>query len=386
MRFVQTADLHLDACFASPGFPADYGNRRRQSLRDVFRAVATRAAEWPADALLIPGDLFDLERVSRDTVAFLRATFEAIHPVPVVIAPGNHDPFTAESPYATEAWPDNVLIFSEPVWSAFVLGEGRLVIHGFAFDDFEISSNPFGTLEIPQDDALHVAVAHGTERAHQPPDGKSYAPFDAAEAAVPGLAYLALGHFHRMTEPEGDHPTRMCYSGAPEAHDFGQAGPRHYLEVEIDNGEVGITPVPSARVVYATHDVDCREMATSQELVDAIRGCALEGDTPQIARITLKGPCESTVLGELPAVYDAVASEFEYVQLVDETEAAEDYEELARETTSLGAFIARMNEEVADAPDAARRALLERAREAGLAAYRGQKLGIRGLDFEGGAA
>ena len=33
----------------------------------------------------------------------------------------------------------------------------------------------------------------------------------------------------------------------------------------------------------------------------------------------------------------------------------------------------------------ARRALLERAREVGLAAYRGQKLGIRGLDIEGGA-
>jgi len=267
-----------------------------------------------------------------------------------------------------------------------VLKGGELAVHGFAFDGYEISSNPFGALEIPEDEALHVAVAHGTEREHQPPDGESYAPFDAADAAAPGLVYLALGHFHRMTEVGGDLPTRMYYSGAPEAHGFGQTGPRHYLEVEIEDGDVQVTPVACSQVVYATHDVDCREMAASQELVDAIRGCAGAGDGAQIARITLKGPCEPSIVAELPAVYDAVASEFEYVQLVDETEPVEDYEELAAEPTGLGAFIARVNQEAADAPDAERRALLERAREVGLAAYRRQKVPIRGLDFEGGGA
>ena len=36
-----------------------FGNRRRQSLRDVFSAILRRAKEWPADAVLIAGDLFE---------------------------------------------------------------------------------------------------------------------------------------------------------------------------------------------------------------------------------------------------------------------------------------------------------------------------------------
>ncbi|NIA16069.1 MAG: hypothetical protein GWP08_18570 [Nitrospiraceae bacterium] len=386
MRLVHTADLHLDACFASTRLPAQQANRRRQSLRDTLAQIVQRAGEWPADALLIAGDLFDQERLSRDTVAFLKSTFGGIAPVPVVIAPGNHDPFVAESPYTTEEWPDNVLIFSKPEWESRILADGQLVVHGFAFDGYELSTNPFGSLRIPEDDAVHVAVGHGTERAHQPPDGKTYAPFDAADAAPPGLAYLALGHFHSVTEVAGPFQTRMFYSGAPESQDFGQKGVAHYLEVEIEEGRVEVKSVPSSRVVYDAYIVDCGEMESAQALTDELRTRAAQQPVPQIARLTLRGACPPSFLSEIPAVLDAVAPEFEYLDLVNETTPLEDYEELARETTSLGAFVKCLNERIADAPDAGRRGLLVRAREIGVAAYREQSVSIRGIDAEGGGS
>lgn len=384
MRFVHTADLHLDACFVASGMPTAVANRRRQSLRDVLHGIVRRAAEWPADALLIAGDLYDHERVSRDTIAFLRSEFESIEPVPVIVAPGNHDPFTADSPYATESWPDNVKIFSKPEWSVHEFQEGRLHVHGFAFDGFEISSNPFGTLRIPDDGATHVAVAHGTERAHQPPDGESYAPFDAAVAAPRGLAYLALGHFHQVTEIQGPFDTVMYYPGAPEGHGFNESGPRHYLEVEIEDGAVRVARVPSARVVYAVHTLDCSGFSSAQQVVDALRRIASERAVRQVARVGLSGPCAPSIVSEVPAVYDVVSAEFEYLVLRDETLPLEDYEERAREITSLGLFLRKLNEEILDAPDAARRGVLERAREVGLAAYREQTVPIFGVDVGGG--
>ena len=383
MRFVHTADVHLDACFASCGMPTRVGNRRRQSLRDVFHALVRRAADWRADALLIAGDLYDHERVSRDTVAFLRSEFESIRPVPVLIAPGNHDPYVPGSPYATETWPDNVTIFSKPEWTEHTLDDGRLCVHGFAFDGFEISSNPFGALRVPNDGALHVAVGHGSERAHQPPDGKSYAPFDAAAAAPPGLAYLALGHFHKLTAIRGEFQTVMYYPGAPEGHGFDETGPRYYLEVEIEEGAVRVTPVPSAKVLYLTRTFDCSTLITAQDVIDAVRGQAAAAGLRTVARITLAGACAPSIISELPAIYDALASEFEHLVLVDETIPSEDYEELARESSSLGAFLGKVNAEIRDAPDVARRRVLERAREVSLAAHRGQRLPINGLDFGG---
>ncbi|HPC17501.1 MAG TPA: DNA repair exonuclease [Candidatus Hydrogenedentes bacterium] len=380
MRLVHTADVHLDACFAGAGLPVRVANRRRQSLRDVFQAIVRRAAEWPADALLIPGDLFEHERVTPDTAAFLKGLFDSVRPLPVVIAPGNHDPYMAGSPYVAQSWPENVVIFNRPEWIAVPLCDGRLVVHGFAFDGYEISSNPFGALAIPCDGAVHVALGHGTERAHQPPDGKSYAPFDAETAFAPGLAYFALGHFHRLTEiPVAAGRWRMMYSGAPEGHGFDESGEHVFLEIEIEGEDLRVVPKTSGRVCYAVHDLDVTPLASTQDLVAALRKMATAYSAPPILRVTLKGLCDASLVGDLQAVRDALANDFEYLLLEDETLPAEDFDELSRDPTSLGAFVQRLNDEIRDAPDPDRRRMLMRARAVGVAAHRGHALDIAGL-------
>ncbi|MBI2431426.1 MAG: hypothetical protein HYV26_00965, partial [Candidatus Hydrogenedentes bacterium] len=317
------------------------------------------------------------------TISFLHESLQALRPVPVFIAPGNHDPFVRTSPYASEAWPANVFIFARPVWQQHELKHLPLTIHGFAFDGIEISANPFGSLTVPQDGRVHVALGHGSERGHQPADKPSYAPFDAADAACAGLHYLALGHFHSYTAITGNFSTTVCYSGAPEGHGFNEPGPRHYVEVEIaqSNGAVRVQPRPvvSSQIVYAAHTLDISEFTNAQQLVEALRALAAAQPYRQIARIRLIGCCAPGLLEQFPAVADAVAEHFEHLQLLPEVTAPEDFDALAREKTSLGAFIGRMNSHIAAAPDEERRALLLRARDVGLAAYRNQTLPIRGL-------
>lgn len=380
MRLIHTADVHLDACFAGAGLPARAANRRRQSLRDVFQNIVHRAAEWPADALLIAGDLFEQERVTPDTVAFLKNLFVSVHPLPIVIAPGNHDPYITASPYAAESWPDNVVIFQRPSWHAAQLCDGRLVVHGFAFDGFEISSNPFGSLAIPTDTAVHVALGHGTERAHQPPDGKSYAPFDAETAFAPGLSYFALGHFHRLTEiPVSGGRWRMMYPGAPEGHGFDEPGEHVYLEVEIEEDNLRVTPTTSDRVRYTAHSLDVSSLGSTQDLVDVLRRLAAQCAVPQMSRVTLTGACAASLISDLASLKDALANDFEFLMLEDATTATEDFEILAHDPTSLGAFIRRLNEEIRDTPDPVRQRMLVRARTVGLASHRGHAVEIAGL-------
>jgi DNA repair exonuclease SbcCD nuclease subunit len=383
-RLIHTADVHLDASYAAAGLPPGFGNRRRHALRSVFQSLLNRAQEWPADAVLIAGDLFDADRISRDTVAFLREQFERIRPIPVFIAPGNHDPYVATSPYASEAWPANVFIFKEPYWTAFALQHLPVTVHGFAFDGIDISSNPFGQLSLPEDGRLHLALGHGSERGSQPPEKAAYCPFDAAEAAVPGLAYLALGHYHRHTRIEGPFDTVMAYSGAPEGHDFSETGPRHYLEVEIACGpgaapRVEVRPVVSSSLVYHVQTLDAGACPHAHALVEALCALPQPGQPPLAARIILEGAIAPELRAELDAVRDAAAGAFAYLEIVDATHAPEDVEALAEENTSLGIFMRRINQEIKDAPDEARRAMLLRAREVGLAAYRGREIPIRFL-------
>ncbi len=382
MRLIHTADVHLDMCFPSAGMPAGFGKRRRQSLRDVFHAIVQRAGAWPADALLIAGDLFEIDRVTRDTVAFLRAEFEAIPHVPVFIAPGNHDPYLAHSPYAVESWPANVTIFDRPDWVAHALEERGLTVHGFAFDGPEVSVNPFGSLDVSENGHVHVAVAHGSERGHQPPHKVSYAPFDAPDAALDALSYLALGHFHAVTPLDGDYPTTMSYSGTPEGHGFGETGPRHYLEVEIEDGRVSVEAVPSSRVEYSSHTIDCSAFTTSHEVVEAIRGLAPDDQNAQILRVVLTGK-SSLDWGDLAGdIYHSVAPEFEALELIDDTTPEEDFADLAEQPTSLGGFARRLNGELEDATDERQKRLLSRARSLGVSAFRGHELHFSELEGE----
>ncbi len=380
MRLIHTADIHLDMCFASAHMPPGFGNRRRQSLRDVFHGIIQRAGEWPADVLLIAGDLFDLERVTRDTVRFLHAEFKSIQHVPVCIAPGNHDPYMQGSPYAEEDWPDNVMIFDRPEWRSLVLDEQGTTVHGFGFDGPDVSVNPFGQFPPVQLGAIHVAVAHGSALGHQPPGKTSYAPFDPATASVDGLRYLALGHFHGYTPIPGDFPTVMAYSGAPEGHGFNETGMHYHLEVEIDPDNVRVTPVPSARSVYLTASLDCSSFTCSQEAVDAIRALPCEEGADTIACVTLTGASSPEWRGEIDAIHDAVVPAFEHIVLEDRTEPAEDFGALALQQTSLGGFVARLNAELADVADGRQRAMAARARELGLAAYRNRPITFQGLE------
>jgi exonuclease SbcD len=381
MRIIHTADIHLDMCFSPLGLPAGFGNRRRQSLRDVFRRIVRRAGEWPADALLIAGDLFESDRVSRDTIAFLVSEFRSIPKVPIFIAPGNHDPFTPTSPYATESWPKNVTIFRGPSWESAVVHGGMLTVHGFGFDGPDISTNPFGKLTLPaKREGIHIGVAHGSERGHQPPEKRAYAAFDAKDAAIEGLRYLALGHFHGVTPIEGDFPTTIWYSGSPEGHSLRETGMHHYLEIEIDEKKVDVTAVPSSRVIYTVRRLMCDDFESAQDVIDAIRAIAREEEARQVARVVLAGGLDASIHAELGLIYDAAALEFEHLYLLDRTAPLEDFDALSRDDTSLGSFVRRLNGEISACAEEAQRQKLVRSREIGVAAFRRREMEVRGLE------
>lgn len=379
IRLIHTADIHLDACFAGAAFPPGFGNRRRQGLRDALCAILDRAAQWPADAVLIAGDLYDDERVSRDTVAFCREAFAGT-PVPILIAPGNHDPCTPSSAYARTNWPENVHIFSTPTWTSRALLDGRLIVHGFGWDTAALRIDPFSGLTVPDDGAVHVAIGHGSERSHQVPDDEVFAPFDAADLARPGLRYVALGHLHRETDVGGSHATRMFYPGSPEGLDFRHTGAHSYLEVEIHDERVEVRSVPSSQVLWTVHTIDVSDLESSHELIEALRRLAHDAPLPLVARVVLTGTCDTAFQAALDGVKDALADSFAFLDLIDRTQTVEDYDSLATQGTTLGAFMARLNDEVTAASAEAQRQLLMRAREVGLAAFRNQDLPVRGME------
>ena len=123
-RFLQVSDLHLGKPFG--WLPAGKREMRRKSQRGVLERAVREAIERGVDALLVPGDLFDLEGVDSDTLAFALGVFSVTGCPPVFIAPGNHDPHSTTSLCWNQqlldargvSWPSHVHVFTSADWSA----------------------------------------------------------------------------------------------------------------------------------------------------------------------------------------------------------------------------------------------------------------------------
>ena len=97
MKLLHASDFHLDSPLA--GLPPEKSAQRRRELREVPARLAALARSEGVDLALLPGDLFDGERVHPETVRALAGALEEMA-VPVFIAPGNHDWYHEKSPYA----------------------------------------------------------------------------------------------------------------------------------------------------------------------------------------------------------------------------------------------------------------------------------------------
>ena len=374
MKLIHTADIQLDRCFADCLMPPGQANWQRQHLRELFLDILRRAQAARAKALLVAGGLFLHERVGRDTVAFLREAFELARPLPVFIAPGSADPLMAGSPYVTEPWPDHVHIFQAPRWEAVPLDDAPLTVHGFAFDGPAISHNPFGELSIPADGRTHVAVGSGAWKQIRPGAQPGEAPFDADNAAVPGLAYLALGGHPSHVQIPNSHEVTAHYAGAPETAGFGHGDEPCFLEVELEGGGresgVRVTPVTSGSLTYMQRDFDCSGVRSPAQLADTLAGIGRGAQGNRIARIRLTGRRPLTAPLDLPAIEREAGPQFVHLELLDDTEPPEDFEQLARGHGSLALFTDRLNREIAGTADAGRVRMLRRARSLGIEAYR----------------
>ena len=109
LKIIHAADFHLDSPFS--GLTPEQAAVRRGEQRLLLDDLVALTRREEADLVLLSGDLLDGAHVYRETAqALARALGEM--PCPVFIAPGNHDPYTPDSVYATVKFPENVHIFT----------------------------------------------------------------------------------------------------------------------------------------------------------------------------------------------------------------------------------------------------------------------------------
>jgi exonuclease SbcD len=334
VKLIVFADLHLDAPFSWLGGSQLAARRRRQALRQTLRNITRLAADVRADALLCAGDLFEQARYAPDTVSFLEQTFEQIEPLPVFLAPGNHDWYSAESPYRQAQWSPNVHVFTEDRLSPVPLQDG-FTLWGAAH---RAPARSLGFLENYRVDrgGVNLGLVHASERGRfsaMDPGEQPHAPFDAAQIVAAGLDHLLVGHFHRPQDAD-----RYTYPGNPDFLTFGEDGVR---------GAVEMTVLPDGRVLRERHRVGVTD---AHDLALSVTGCTSQQEirdrlTDLLAGLT--GVARVTVTGDLDPRVDLHARDLQGVShdldgllvRLGRLRPAYDLDGIADEPTVRGQFV-----------------------------------------------
>lgn len=355
LKLIHGADFHLDAPFAA--LTPELSRQRRAEQRTLLARLAELVRAEGADLVLLSGDLLDSGETYYETVQALAQTLGRMA-VPVFLAPGNHDFWSARSVYAGTAWPDNVHIFSNIAVEAVELPGLNCVVHGAAFTTPHADRSPLMGFAAPQDGKTHLMVLHGDVDARS-----RYGPLSQEDIARSGLTYLALGHVHACSGLQKAGDTYWAYPGCPEGRGFDELGEKGVLSVSVEGGQVSARFVPLAVRRYRLITVDLTGAQSPEEALSS----ALPADCAQdCLRVILAGERAEPL--DLPALEAAAAPRCFTLSLRDHTRPKRDLWARAGEESLTGLFLRQMRARLAQAGDEAAESRLLEAARFGLAA------------------
>jgi DNA repair exonuclease SbcCD nuclease subunit len=370
MRILHTADIHL-APRLDWILDADRRSQRRQDVAAQADRIPALVREHAADAVVLAGDIFDRDLPALPEVIQLSGALEAAA-VPVLVAPGTHDPLRSGGIWA-RAWPANVHVFDSDRWQSFVVGD-------IAFYGIACTGRPRGEplfQGIPLVEAtFHVGIAHASliwSDIRDKVDRKKF-PFEERELESAPFQYLALGDYHR-TRVVRRGRTTAAYSGTPEGISFDEAetGPRHMLLVELADRSVPpvVTPIPTNRKEVLIEAVELEELQHEhpEDAMEQVRRKLLtRARADRLARFDLVGILHHPLALDEEALIEECRDEYFWLQVSDRTRLMP--EAPLEANTIRAAFERRLLERLEGASN-------ERQVEV---AKRAQRLGIQALE------
>ena len=333
MRILHTADLHLDSAFSS------FGKKDAEQYRELGRALLKNIFECAkhekCQMMLISGDLFDSKFVSNDTRALFTSLVKNAG-IPIVISPGNHDPYSENSFYALieRESLENLYVFSAPELQIFDFDELRVRVFGYAFTSPIINESPLLSASMPEDNGyLKLLCAH----ADMSSPLSRYAPISLAELARFGFAYSALGHIHNREEKE-DSEGRVRYCGFAEGRSFDELGEGGVFVVDVDE-----LSCSARRIVLSSRAFYVEEFNISSAITDAREAiCAFlkekNDSSGTYVRLALTGTADAQTVKSIKSAVEEICerAEIEYLEIEDATLPIYDGKYLEKDVTVRG--------------------------------------------------
>lgn len=283
MKFIHCADIHLDSPFTL--MSASDAVSRRSQLRSDFSSAVLYAKSEGCELFIISGDLFDDEYVTKDTLEMLVGEMSSFPACRFVISPGNHDYYSAKSPYEFTEWPENVHIFTSDKLEYIDLPGTDVRVYGYAFVSDTMTDSPLTGFTVHDKDKINILAAHGDLCKGFSP----YCPILESDIEKSGFDYVALGHVHKASGIKYAGKTAYAYPGCIEGRGFDETGYKGVLAGEITKESLKLRPVRFSKGRYEVCTVDVTGAGSLAGVSGKIIEACAEFGNDTILRLVLEG-------------------------------------------------------------------------------------------------
>lgn len=331
LKVLHCADLHLDSPFS--GLDPIQSESRREEQRELFRTLICYVRNQRIDLVLIAGDLFDNGFTNSKTVKYVADLLGNL-PCPVVIAPGNHDPYVTNGIYSSE-FPKNVHIFDSKKLSSFDFAELDVTVWGYAFTSASYEEHPLATEYSVNPDRINLLCAH----ADTVQSLSKYAPISPRELDDSPFDYAALGHVHNAPEIGNYNGTLAAYCGCAEGRSFDELDFGGAILLEIDGKKINHQKIQLAKRRYMIEKLDVTGAGNDSDVIEKIRQrIAVKNYKDDTSlRVVLHGAVTSEYAPSVQRIREAIEGLYS-LDIKDETLPTFDEDTLAQDVSVRGEF------------------------------------------------
>jgi len=198
MRFVHSSDLQIGKTFGF--FDLDIASLLQNERHAVLNRLGEIAIQHEAPTVLLAGDIFDKQQLSNITIKKPLEIMRRFAGVTWHLLPGNHDHFRENGLWerVVRQLPANVRLHTTP--GAVKIADDMpayLLPAPLRYISSSDDLTSYMDSETTPDGAIRIGVAHGSVRGFGS-EGEASNYISPTRAETAGLAYMALGDWHRQ--------------------------------------------------------------------------------------------------------------------------------------------------------------------------------------------
>ncbi len=326
MKLIHCSDIHLDSPMES-NLSAQQARERNTEICSTFSRMVDYAKNNAVTAVLIAGDLFDTQRISATTSAYILDVIRQAGEVDFLYLKGNHD--ESSLAFSGQHLPENLKLISDR-WTYF--NYDFLTIAGVELTADNCTSI-YSDLSL-DDQGTNIVMLHGQDTTQPGVDC----------VCLPMLRnqhihYLALGHLHSYRQEKLDATGTYTYCGCLEGRGFDECGEKGFVLIDAQPHHIESTFVPFAKRTLYEVPTDITNATTVTEILHAMSTAASGISSDSLVKFTLKGSYTPETQKDISFLLKMLSERYYFVKIKDESRLCIEKESYEHDISLKGEFI-----------------------------------------------